>query len=96
MRIGNKTLVVLLCCLAQAALAEAKRSKASSGPGGFATGDSTVIDFSETSIDGKFQAPQGFLLQGKKSQSLSQMVRLRSKFRSELRNSKAAVKALVK
>jgi hypothetical protein len=47
-------------------------------------------------IDGKFQAPQGFLLQGRKSQAMTQMVKLRSKWRSELRNSKSAVKALVK
>lgn len=67
-----------------------------SNAGGFTTTDRTHLDFSETMIDGKFQAPQGFLLQGRKSQALTQMVKLRSKWRSELRNSKSAVKALVK
>lgn len=62
----------------------------------FAASDSTNIDFSETLIDGKMQAPQGFFLQGRKAQTLTQMVRLRSKWRSELRNSRSAVKAIVK
>jgi hypothetical protein len=62
----------------------------------FVTSDKTNIDFSETLIDGKMQAPSGFFLQGRQAQSLSQMVKLRSTFRNELRNSKAAVKATVK
>jgi hypothetical protein len=57
--------------------------------------DSTSIDFSAANIDGKTQAPSGFFLQGRNSQSMSQMVKLRSKFRSELRDSKSAVKALI-
>jgi len=57
--------------------------------------DSTNIDFSAANIDGKMQAPSGFFLQGRNSQSMSQMVKLRSKFRSELRDSKSAVKALI-
>lgn len=64
--------------------------------GSFATTDSTKIDFTETMIDGKMKAPEGFFLQGRQSQTMTQMVRLRSKFRNELRNSKAAVKALVR
>ena len=64
--------------------------------GTFATTDRTHVDFTETMIDGRFKAPQGFLLQWRKSQSLTQMVKLRSTWRSELRNSKSAVKALVK
>lgn len=56
----------------------------------------TQINFNETLIEGKMQAPAGFFLQGRQAQDLSQMVKLRSNFRSELRNSKSAVKALVK
>lgn len=63
---------------------------------GFVSSDKTNIDFSETMIDGQMQAPSGFYLQGKQSQSMTQMVRLRSKFRSELRNSKSAVKSISK
>lgn len=63
---------------------------------GFVTTDKTSIDFSETMIDGKMQAPSGFYLQGRQAQSMTQMVRLRSKFRSELRNSKSAVKSISK
>lgn len=74
--------------------ADAKDDKQSSNS--FTTSDSTNIDFSDTLIDGKMQAPAGFFLQGRQAQSMSQLVKLRSKFRSELRNSKAAVKALVK
>jgi hypothetical protein len=66
------------------------------GGGSFTASDSTNIDFSDTLIDGKMQAPAGFFLQGRQSQSMSQMVKLRAKWRSELRNSKAAVKALAK
>lgn len=59
-------------------------------------GSSTRIDFSETSIDGKMKAPDGFFLQGHNANSLSQMVKLRSNFRPELRNSRSAVKSHVK
>ncbi len=54
--------------------------------------DSTNIDFSAANIDGKMQAPSGFFLQGREAQAMTQMVKLRAKFRSELRNSKSAVK----
>lgn len=73
-----------------------KTSRKIQGGSSFSSADSTNIDFTETMIDGKMQAPQGFFLQGKKAQSLTQMVKLRSKWRSELRNSKAAVKTIVK
>ena len=63
---------------------------------GYVAASSTQIDFSETSIDGKMKAPEGFLLQGRQGSSLSQMVKLRSNFRNELNNSKSATKALVK
>lgn len=81
--------------VSQIAFAEGE-SKKLKGGGSFATTDSTNVDFSETLIDGKMQAPQGFFLQGRQAQSMTQMVKLRSKFRSELRNSKSAVKSLVK
>lgn len=69
----------------------------SSGPADdVVSGSSTRIDFSETSIDGKMKAPEGFFLQGHNSNSLSQLVQLRSNFRSELRNSSSAVKSHVK
>lgn len=54
--------------------------------------DSTKFDFSEHMLNGKMKAPNGFFLQGKKGQSLSQMVRLRSNFKRDLRNSKSAMK----
>jgi hypothetical protein len=57
---------------------------------------STKIDFTETAIDGKMKAPEGFLLQSRQSNSMSQMVKLRSNFRNELNNSKSAIKSLVK
>lgn len=68
----------------------------SGDPDGFVAAPSTRIDFSETVIDGKMKAPEGFMLQGQQSNSLSQMVKLRSNFRSNLNNSKSATKALVK
>ncbi|MCX6126683.1 MAG: hypothetical protein NTV34_18270, partial [Proteobacteria bacterium] len=63
---------------------------------GFMVGSSTKIDFSETTIDGKMKAPEGFFLQGHNANSLSQMVKLRNNFRSDLRNSRSAVKSHVK
>lgn len=62
----------------------------------FATAATTQVDFNETLIDGQMKAPQGFFLQGRNPQSLSQMVRLRSNFSRELKNSKSAAKASVK
>jgi hypothetical protein len=56
---------------------------------------STKIDFDSTLVDGQMKAPQGFFLQGRNKQSLTNMVKLRSEFKDELRNSKSAVKALV-
>lgn len=95
MKIITFIATILTCAAASPALAddEAARPNVKSS---FVTADRTNIDFSETLIDGKMQAPQGFFLQGRQGQTMSQMVRLRSKFRSELRNSKSAVKALVK
>ena len=58
--------------------------------------DKTNIDFSEAMIEGKFQAPTGFFLQGRQAQALTPMVKLRPDFRQELRNSRDAVKSLVK
>lgn len=68
----------------------------SADPDGFVATPSTKIDFSDTMIDGKMKAPDGFMLQGQQSNSLSQMVKLRSNFRNELNNSRSATKALVK
>jgi len=56
----------------------------------------TTMDFDSTMIDGKMKAPNGFFLQGRNRQSLSNMVKLRSNFSNQLQDSKAAVKALVK
>jgi hypothetical protein len=78
-----------------AAAEEATKAK-QDGKESFQTSDRTNIDFSDTMIEGKMQAPSGFFLQGRQAQSLSQMVKLRSNFRNELRNSKSAVKSQVK
>lgn len=81
--------------LSGSAMADEKKAEKVQSSG-FVTSDRTNIDFSETMIDGKMQAPSGFFLQGRQAQSMTQMVRLRSKFRSELRNSKSAVKSISK
>lgn len=70
--------------------------KVSPSSDGYAVSSKTNIDFSEAKIEGQFRAPQGFFLQGKQGQSMSQMVRLRSNFRSELRSSKSGVRAIIK
>jgi hypothetical protein len=56
---------------------------------------STKLDFDSTMVDGQMKAPQGFFLQGRNKQSLSNMVKLRSNFKEELRNSRSAVKAMI-
>jgi hypothetical protein len=86
-----KALLFVLALASTSALAEDKKVT-----GSWVAADSTNIDFNETNIDGKMAAPAGFFLQGRQAQSLSQMVKLRSKWRSELRNSKSAVKSVVK
>lgn len=80
----------------EATIPSAESHVTDTSPDGYTTSSSTRIDFSETSIDGKMKAPDGFMLQGHRSNSLSQMVKLRSNFRNELTNSKSATKALIK
>lgn len=55
---------------------------------------STKLDFDSALIDGEMKVPEGFLLQGRNKQSLTNMVRLRSDFKPELRKSRSAVKSL--
>jgi len=74
----------------------APAKKTAGGKDGFVVTDKTFIDFTDTLIEGQMKAPEGFFLQGRQSQALRQMVRLRSKFRNELGNSKSAVMSLVK
>lgn len=88
--------LVLALLLSQSAFADDNKSDEKLKASGFVATDRTNIDFSDTMIDGKMQAPSGFFLQGRQAQSMTQMVRLRSKFRSELRNSKSAVKSISK
>lgn len=57
---------------------------------------STKMDFDSTMIDGKMKAPTGFFLQGRNKQSLTNLVKLRSNFKPQLKDSKAAIQALVK
>ncbi len=56
----------------------------------------TTMDFDSTMIDGKMKAPAGFFLQGRNKQSLTNLVKLRSNFKPQLKDSEAAVKSLVK
>jgi hypothetical protein len=79
--------------LAETAIAESKKAKSLDG---YAVTDSTKIDFESASIDGQMKAPTGFFLQGRNPSSLSQMVKLRSEFKKEMKSSQSAVRALVK
>ncbi len=56
----------------------------------------TNINFEETLLEGQFRMPAGSYLQGRKIQGKSQMVKLRSDFRSNVRESKSGVRALSK
>jgi len=55
---------------------------------------STKFDFESASIDGKMKAPLGFMLHGRTSTSQVNMIELRTNFRNELRDSKAAVMSI--
>ena len=57
---------------------------------GYAVRSSTKIDFSEANIEGRMKAPEGFFLQGRKSQDLQNLLKLRANFREELAGSAAA------
>lgn len=89
-----KVLLLTISLLLSGSLLADDKGK-SSGEG-FLSKYSTKHDFSEYQLSGKMKAPNGFFLQGKKGQSLSQMVRLRSNFKRALRNSKSAMKAGVR
>ena len=57
---------------------------------------STDFNFSETSIMGNMKTPDGFYLQGSKSQKLKDMVKIRSSFKQELLDSYNGVKSVAK
>ncbi len=82
-------------CLLAIGVVHAKEQKPASNDA-FNVIMSTKYDFGETGIEGTMKAPDGFFLQGRQSQSLSQMVRLRNSFKKELRNSRSGVKSLAR
>lgn len=57
---------------------------------------STHLDFDSTMVDGQMKAPSGFFLQGRNRQDLHSMVQLRSTFREELKDSRSAVKGMIR
>jgi hypothetical protein len=91
-------LLLVICCGVGTASAddEAPAARTKRLEGQVKSRSQTTIDFNETLIDGKMQAPSGFFIQGRQSQSMSQMVKLRSNFRDKLIQSKYAVRAIVK
>ena len=93
------TIICILLLTAGTSVADSKKKKSkkkSKTDASFFTALKTNIDFDDTLIEGKMKAPAGFYLQGRQAQTLTQMIKLRSNFRSELRNSRSAVKSLVK
>jgi len=84
--------LLIIVGLAETAIAEGRDKKASKGMDGYAVADSTKIDFESASIDGQMKAPTGFFLQGRNPNSLSQMVKLRSEFKKEMKSSQSAVR----
>lgn len=83
-----------ILALGHLAMAKDNESKTGNSNDTFTAIMSTKYDFGDESISAGKQAPDDFFLRGKQSQSLSQMVRLRSGFKREHRNSRAGVKAL--
>ncbi len=58
--------------------------------------DTTKVDFDAAAIEGERKVPQNMFLNGQIKQDFNQLIHLRRNFRNELRNSGAAVRALVK
>jgi hypothetical protein len=86
--------VALLFASMASAASPAKTSKPSTDEDpGYAVRSSTKIDFSEANIEGRMKAPEGFFLQGRTSQDLQNLLKLRSNFRQELSGSAAAAEA---
>jgi len=92
-------ILTLTFAMTKAALASGKaptsKTTRDSGPAtdsdpAYVVRSSTRIDFSEANIDGRMKAPEGFFLQGRKSQDLQNLMKLRSNFREELSGSAAA------
>lgn len=80
---------------------EVKEGKVDTGSKGNAQDDynvilSTEFNFSETSIQGNMKTPDGFYIQGRKAQSLEEMVKLRSSFKKELLDSLYGVESVVR
>ena len=63
--------VALALLVSSSAGADGKKLDGSSS---FATSDRTNIDFSDTLIDGKMQAPSGFFLQGRQAHQCAWLV----------------------
>ena len=57
---------------------------------------STNMDFDSSMIDGSMKSPSGFFMLGRNRQKISNMVDLRKNFRDKMRNTKSAVKAMVR
>jgi hypothetical protein len=68
--------------------------KASNQENSWITVRKSNFDFDETLLQGKMSAPDGFMLQGRKEQDKKQMVNLRESFKTQLMNSRAAVRAI--
>jgi hypothetical protein len=87
-----KIILALMLTMFAVNIQAAEKEKGKPKEGNF----QTTMDFDSSMIDGKMKAPSGFFLQGRNKQSLSNMVKLRSNFSGKLRDSEAAVKALIK
>lgn len=59
----------------------------------FAVSSGTKFDFSEAAIGGKMKAPEGFFLQGRQGQQMSNLMNLRANFRKELIGSAPAAES---
>jgi len=55
---------------------------------------SNFFDFDETLLHGKYRTPNGLMLQGRKTQEKKQMVTLRKDFKTNIQNSRAAVRSI--
>jgi hypothetical protein len=87
-----KIIIALILTVFAVSIQAAEKKEGKPKEGNFQTN----MDFDSSMIDGKMKAPSGFFLQGRNKQSLSNMVKLRSNFSGKLRDSEAAVKALIK
>jgi hypothetical protein len=88
--LGRTLIVMSFYCFCISAFAQEQGFKDDT----FTTILSKKFDFEDTAIDGQAATPTGFMLRGRNSQQLSQLVTLRKDFSERLKSSSEGAKVV--